>query len=132
MTLLDGGEPANSSNEPEAGSVLESTGGGLIARTAALGAGTAELAADHRYLADLAARISRQAEQATAPALLHRELDLALRVVRDLATTDFAAIRVDDEGTEARLKEFLAAVAPSLVSAVELHSGEAPLFEKFE
>ena len=109
----------------------ELPGGGLIARTAALGAGTAELAADHRYLADLAARISRQAEQAAAPALLHRELDLALRVVRDLATTDFAAIRVDDEGTEARLKEFLAAVAPSLVSAVELHSSEAPLFEEF-
>ena len=109
----------------------ELPGGGLIARTAALGAGAAELAADHRYLADLAARISRQAEQAAAPALLHRELDLALRVARDLATTDFAAIRVDDEGTEARLKEFLAAVAPSLVSTVELYSGEAPLFEEF-
>jgi ribonuclease G len=109
----------------------ELPGGGLIARTAAFGAGAAELAADHRYLADLAARIARQAEQAAAPALLHRELDLALRVVRDLVGTDFAAIRVDDEATAARLREFLAAVAPPLVSTVELYSGETPLFEAF-
>ncbi|MEP6769007.1 MAG: ribonuclease E/G, partial [Acidobacteriota bacterium] len=64
--------------------------GGLIARTAAAGAGPAELAADQRYLMELAARVARQAERSTAPALLHRELDLALRVVRDLVSTDFA------------------------------------------
>ena len=101
----------------------ELPGGGLIARTAAYGAGAAELAADRRYLGELAARIARQAEQSAAPALLHRELDLALRVVRDLVATDFAAIRVDDEATAARLREFLAAVAPALVSTVELYSG---------
>jgi len=109
----------------------ELPGGGLIARTAAFGAGAAELAADHRYLADLAARIARQAEQAAAPALLHRELDLALRVARDLVGTDFAAIRVDDEATAARLTEFLAAVAPPLVPAVDVYSGDTPLFEAF-
>ncbi|MEO8189993.1 MAG: Rne/Rng family ribonuclease [Acidobacteriota bacterium] len=103
--------------------------GGLIARTAAAGAGLAELAADQKYLIDLAERIVKQAERSTAPALLHRELDLALRVVRDLVTTDFAAIRVDDEPTYARLVEFLGAVAPSLVGVVELASGEPPLFE---
>ncbi|MDQ6894267.1 MAG: Rne/Rng family ribonuclease [Acidobacteriota bacterium] len=109
----------------------ELPGGGLIARTAAFGAGAAELAADHRYLADLASRIARQAEQTTAPSLLLRELDLALRVVRDLVGTDFAAIRVDDEPTAGRLSEFLAAVAPSLVPVVELYSGDTPLFEAF-
>ncbi len=103
--------------------------GGLIARTAAAGAGLAELAADQRYLVDLAERIAKQAERSTSPALLHRELDLALRVVRDLVSTDFAAIKVDDEPTYARLVEFLGAVAPSLVGAVELAQGEPPLFE---
>ncbi|MEP6800966.1 MAG: Rne/Rng family ribonuclease, partial [Acidobacteriota bacterium] len=103
--------------------------GGLIARTAAAGAGPGELLADQRYLRDLADRIARQAERSTAPALLHRELDLALRVVRDLVSTDFAAIRVDDEPTHSRLVEFLGAVAPSLVPAVELCASEPPLFE---
>jgi ribonuclease G len=106
-------------------------GGGLIARTAAAGAGAAELAADRRYLLELADRIARQAERATAPALLHRELDLALRVVRDLVSGDFARIRVDDEPTFARLTEFLGAVAPGLVPAVEISPSEPPLFEAF-
>ncbi len=103
--------------------------GGLIARTAAAGAGAGELAADHRYLLDLAGRVARQAERSTAPALLHRELDLALRVVRDLVSTDFTSIRVDDESTHRRLVEFLGAIAPSLVPAVELCPAEPPLFE---
>ena len=106
-------------------------GGGLIARTAAAGAGAAELAADRRYLLELADRITRQAERATAPALLHRELDLALRVVRDLVSGDFARIRVDDEPTFARLTEFLGAVAPGLVPVVEISPSEPPLFEAF-
>lgn len=105
--------------------------GGLIARTAAVGAGPQEVEADHVYLKELAARIERQAERSGAPALLHRELDLALRVVRDLAATDFSALRVDDAATAARLKEFLGAVAPALVPAVELWDRDTPLFEAF-
>jgi ribonuclease G len=109
----------------------EFPGGGLIARTAAEGVGQPELAADFRYLTDLSERIARQAEKAAAPALLHRELDLALRVVRDLVSTDFAAVRVDDETTLGRLSEFLTAIAPSLVPSLELWSKEPPLFEAF-
>ena len=117
--------------------ILESLGsdGGLIARTAAVGAGAQELEADLRYLKELADRISRQAERSGAPALLHRELDLALRIVRDLVSTDFETIRVDDEATAARLKEFLAAVAPPLARRVEVWpsdgEGGRPLFEAF-
>jgi len=103
--------------------------GGLIARTAAMGAKLPELEADYRYLADLSDRISRQAERSGAPALIHRELDLALRVVRDLVSTDFSAIRVDDAATGARLSEFLSAVAPALVPVLEVVSPEPPLFE---
>ncbi|HZI65983.1 MAG TPA: Rne/Rng family ribonuclease [Thermoanaerobaculia bacterium] len=105
--------------------------GGFIARTAAHGSSPAEFATEHRYLLDLAARIERKAENSSAPALLHRELDLAQRAVRDLVTTDFEAIRVDDEATHARLAEFLAAVAPPLAYRLELHRSPEPLFEAF-
>ena len=105
--------------------------GGFIARTAAHGASPAEFAAELRYLLDLAARIERKAENSGAPATLHRELDLAQRSVRDLVTTDFEAIRVDDEATHARLAEFLAAVAPPLVYRLELYRRPEPLFEQF-
>jgi len=105
--------------------------GGLIARTAALGKTAEDLAADHRYLTDLAARIARRQESAGPPALLHRELDLALRSVRDLLPDDCDAIRVDDPSTLARMKELLDAVAPRLARRLELHPGPEPLFERF-
>jgi ribonuclease G len=113
--------------------ILEGFGGegGFIARTAALGKGADALAADRRYLADLAARIVRRRESSSPPALLHRELDLALRAVRDLAGDDCAAIRVDDGPTYDRLKEFLDAVAPALSRRLERHPGPQPLFEAF-
>jgi ribonuclease G len=108
-----------------------STSGGFIARTAALGASAAELEADRSYLTELAQRISRKAENAAAPALLHRELELALRVARDLAPNDVAVIRVDDEATVLRLEGFLRAVAPALAARVERFRKEEPIFESF-
>ncbi len=105
--------------------------GGFIARTAAQGAPASEFTADHRYLTDLADRIARKAENSGAPALLHRELDLPLRAVRDLVTSEFDSIRVDDAETHSRLSEFLEAVAPALVYRLELHRGPEPIFDAF-
>lgn len=105
--------------------------GGFIARTAAYGASPAEFAAEHRYLLDLAERIERKAQNSSAPAVLHRELDLAHRAVRDLVTSDFDAIRVDDPETHAKLAEFLASVAPPLVYRLEHYRRPEPLFEAF-
>ncbi len=113
--------------------ILEGFGGegGFIARTAALGKSADDLAADRRYLVDMAVRIARRRESSSPPALLHREMDLALRAVRDLAGDDCAAIRVDDEATHDRLREFLEAVAPALARRLELHAGPEPLFQAF-
>jgi ribonuclease G len=111
-------------------SLLESLpgGGGWIARTAAVGASPEELETDRAYLVDLAERLARRAESAGAPTVLHRELDLSLRVLRDLSCADLATIRVDDEGAAARLAEFARAVAPPLASRIELWRREEPMF----
>lgn len=113
--------------------LLEGFGGngGYIARTAALGKSAEELAPDRGYLTELAARIVRRRESSAPPALLHRELDLALRSARDVAPDDCDAIRVDDPAAHARLKEFLEAVAPSLARRLELWKGEPLLFDAF-
>ena len=103
--------------------------GGFIARTAALGRSAEELAPDRRYLTELAARIARRRESSAPPALLHRELDLALRSVRDLASDDVAAIRVDDSAAHGRLAEFLGAVAPERARRLDLWEESEPLFE---
>jgi ribonuclease G len=105
-------------------------GAGWIARTAAQGCGEGEFQADRRYLEELAAWIRRKGENASAPLLIHRELDLSLRSVRDLATPDFAAIRVDDPEVHGRIVEFLSAAAPGLIAKVELDEGPEPLFSR--
>ena len=105
--------------------------GGFIARTAAFGKTEDQLRPDLLYLTDLSARIERRRQSATPPALLHRELDLALRSVRDLAGDACDLIRVDDAATHDRLKEFLQSDAPSLVHRLELHDRPEPLFELF-
>jgi ribonuclease G len=51
--------------------------------------------------------------------------------VRDLVTSDFAAIRVDDPETRDRIAEFLSAVEPQLVPRVGLYEESEPLFERF-
>ncbi len=114
-------------------SILEgfSSAGGYIARTAAQGAAASELEADRAYLEALAAKIARRGEGGEATAVLHRELELPLRVFRDLVTRDFDAIRVDDQAAAARLSEFAVQVAPSLVPRIEVVGGEEPIFERF-
>jgi ribonuclease G len=90
-----------------------------------------EFLADKSYLEGLAERIRVKSEKAGGPLLLHRELDVALRSLRDLVTSEFAAIRVDDAGTFEQVREFLAAPAPDLVPRVELYEDSEPLFERF-
>ena len=113
--------------------ILEGLGGegGFIARTASEGAAVADFETDRRYLTELAARIARKAENAAAPSLLHRELELPLRIVRDVAAAGLESIRVDEEATAGRIEEFLRAVAPGLAARVEVYGKSEPIFEAY-
>jgi ribonuclease G len=114
-------------------SVLEALpgDGGWIARTAALGKSAEDLVSDRAYLSGLWDRIARRRDSAGPPALLYRELELALRAVRDVATDDVDAIRVDDAATLARMREFLEEAAPPLSRRLEHYDGEESLFARF-
>ena len=103
--------------------------GGFIARTAALGKREDDFRPEHHYLTALWERLTRRRESASTPALLHRELDLALRSVRDLAGDDCQTIRVDDEATHGRVAELLESMAPSLSHRLELYDRPEPLFD---
>jgi ribonuclease G len=110
--------------------LLESKGRGcgLIARTAAEGASDCEIKAEASFLAQLWAEIRRKAEEAAAPALIHQELDLVLRAVRDSFTEGVERLVVDDRDQHARVKAFLESFAPELAPALSLHEDPTPLF----
>jgi ribonuclease G len=110
---------------------LSGSNGGLIVRTVGEEKGPEEFETDLAYLSRLWDRIRHRAAKVSAPTLLHQDLDLALRVVRDLMRPDFAVLWVDGEDTYERIVEFLDQVQPSLVSKVKLFRQGATLFEQF-
>jgi len=114
--------------------LLEKLGGaekGFIARTAAQGRDLADIEADRRYLEALWGTLQERARSAAAPSRIHREEDLVARAVRDFATAEIAAIRVNDPEAFARTIELLHAIEPSLAPRVHLHRRRALFFEEF-
>jgi len=104
---------------------------GLIVRTIGEGREPAAFASDLEYLETLWERVTGRAAQVGAPTLLHRDLDLALRVVRDLLSAEFGVLLVDGEETYQRIVEFLDQVQPALVGRVKLYRQDGNLFDQF-
>jgi ribonuclease G len=108
-----------------------SLSGGFIVRTAGGGRSEEELKADLKFLSTLWNEIRTKAEQAKAPALIHRDLDLVQRILRDVLSPDFKSVRMDHEADYERALEFVNRCQPSLVAAVKLYTRDTPLFEEF-
>ena len=104
--------------------------GGFIVRTAGEGQSEEELRADILFLANMWTDIRAQAEKAKAPALLHHDLDLVQRIIRDQLSEDFTAVWVDNELEYERLVNWVGRFQPSLVGRVKLYTKDVPLFEQ--
>jgi len=104
---------------------------GLIVRTVGEGRDREDFEADLDYLSSLWRRLLHRADRASAPTVLHRDFDVALRTVRDLLGPDIATVWVDGEETYERIVDFLDDVQPGLVRKVRLFEQEAGLFDRF-
>jgi ribonuclease G len=114
--------------------ILENNGsvpGGFIVRTAGAGKPDDELKDDMRFLSTLWSDIRKKAENSKAPALLHADLNLVQRILRDILSPDFKTVWLDSEMEFARTVEFVNRCQPSLVGHVKLYTKPAPLFEQF-
>ena len=105
--------------------------GGFIVRTAGVGISEEDLRDDARYLVRTWLDIRRDAEKTKAPALVHRDLDLVQRLLRDQLSDDFTAIRVDSEEEYLRIVEFINRIQPRMVKRVKLYTRETPILEAF-
>ena len=108
---------------------LELSEGGIIVRTAAEGASHKELEGDLALLRKLWGTIRSRAERAEAPALVYREAETPLRIVRDLFIRDFERVVVDHDRTYRRIVGYLKRTSPELAARVELYDGAEPLME---
>ncbi|HEY8460789.1 MAG TPA: ribonuclease E/G, partial [Blastocatellia bacterium] len=96
--------------------------GGFIVRTAANGCTIDELREDMQYLIRTWTDIRRRSDRVKAPAIAHRDLDLVQRILRDQLSSDFTAIRVDNEFEYERIVDFVNRFAPKLVNRVKLYT----------
>ena len=114
--------------------ILENKGsltGGFIVRTAGGGRSEDEFKADLKFLSTLWSEIRAKAERTKAPALLHHDLNLVQRILRDMLSPDFKVVRVDSEIEYERAVEFVSRCQPSLVGHVKLYTRGTPMFEEF-
>ena len=105
--------------------------GGFIMRTAGERKNEKDIADDMSFLFNLWMDIRQKAEKRPAPALLHHDLKVVERILRDQMTDDFKTIWVDHEETYASVVEFLQRFQPKLIKRVKMYTRPAPIFECF-
>ncbi len=106
-------------------------GGGFILRTNGEDATDAELADDLRYLRKAWARIKDASVRRPPATLLHQDLNLLQRVLRDLAGESTQTIRVDSREQFEGLREFGAEFMPAAAEKLQHYKGERPIFDLF-
>ncbi|MFV0389691.1 MAG: Rne/Rng family ribonuclease [Pyrinomonadaceae bacterium] len=107
------------------------TSGGFIVRTAGVGKSEEDLAADANYLVNTWKDIKRNSEKTKAPTLVHQDLDIILRLLRDHLSDDFTAIRVDSEEEYLRIVEFVNRIQPKLVKRVKFYTLDQPILDAY-
>jgi ribonuclease G len=105
--------------------------GGFIVRTAAGSASDDDIRADIEFLGRTWNQIKTQSEQRKAPSLLHRDLNLVERILRDYVNEEYSAIWIDSEEEYSKVLEFVGRFQPKLVNRVKLFTKETPIFEEF-
>ncbi len=105
--------------------------GGFIVRTAGVGISEADLREDVRYLVRTWLDIRATAEKTKPATMVHKDLDLVQRILRDQLSDDFAAIRVDSEEEYEGIVEFINRIQPRLVKRVKLYTRDRPILEAY-
>jgi ribonuclease G len=105
--------------------------GGFIARTAGEGASEEEVRGDMMFLYNLWLDIREKAEKRGSPGLIHQDLDIVERILRDQFSDDFKNIWVDGEEEYERILRFVERFQPRLLSRVKLYTRTKPIFDEF-
>lgn len=110
---------------------LKVKGAGLIVRTAAEGVTKKELTADLRFLEKMWQTVQNREKSSHAPALLYSEMEVSLKVMRDLFNESYERVLVDSQREYDRIRSFLKKTSSELIDRVELYQGSKPLMETY-
>ncbi len=104
-------------------------GGGYIVRTAAAGVTEEGLAEDMAYLDKLWHHVRETSLRAKPGAIVHEDLPLTLRMLRDELARGVSKVLVDSPVEQRRMTEFARAFIPSTTTEFELYTGPRPIFD---
>jgi ribonuclease G len=105
--------------------------GGYIVRTAGDGRTEEELRADMMFLYNLWLDMRQKAERRPAPLLIHHDLNVVERILRDQLTSSFKNIWVDNEELYEAVLSFVQRFQPALVGRVKMYTRSTPIFDEF-
>ena len=110
---------------------IKPPGGGFIVRTASEGRTEEELLMDMDFLLKLWERIQHKRVSVSVSSIIHSDLDICLRAIRDLYTKDVGKVVVDSEKEYNEIVEFIETFMPQLKYSVELYRADEPIFDAY-
>ncbi len=105
---------------------------GYIVRTAGIGQTKEELKRDFDYLLRVYENIQAQAKRSKAPALVYKESNLVIRMIRDYFSAEIDEVLVDDPKVFQEAKDFFQQVMPEYARLVKLHQEKRPIFSRYQ
>ena len=105
--------------------------GGVIVRTAASGRPKEDILGDLEAFHRIWTEMRQRNESSRAPAVLYREQSIVSRLLRDLLTEDYQAIRIDNQTEHQRVVELVERIMPNLAPKVKLYSKPYPIFDEY-
>tara|TARA_B100000029_G_scaffold42640_1_gene39598 strand:- start:84 stop:1259 length:1176 start_codon:yes stop_codon:yes gene_type:complete len=105
--------------------------GGVIIRTAAAERTEEEIISDLTYFHELWTETLQKGEKRRAPAVIHREENLVAKLLRDLLTSDYSSIRIDDKKAFGKAQRLVERIMSDLVSRVHHYDKSFPIFEEY-
>jgi Rne/Rng family ribonuclease len=105
--------------------------GGVIIRTAASNRSEEDIVADLTYFQQVWNEMQRRRESERTPAVLFREESLVTKLLRDLLTEQFTAIRLDNEEEFRRVAAFVGRIMPNMLGRVKHYTKDYPIFDEY-
>jgi ribonuclease G len=110
---------------------IKPPGSGFIVRTVSEGKSEEDLLADMKYLIKLWEEIAKKKDKGHPPMLIHSDLDMTQKVVRDILTESVDRIVVDSKPEHDRIVQFITTFMPKMKYSIELYDEEEPMFDHY-
>ncbi len=110
---------------------LKKPDSGFIIRTVGEGKGEEEFLVDIEYLSKLWDKILTRSNTSNSPCLIHKELDIVLKTIRDIFSNDINGLIIDSEEEYERCIEFVDTLMPNLTDRIKIYNKDKPIFEYY-